>query len=253
MSNSSLVSYTNISPNKTSPRTHKIDRITIHCFVGQVDVQAGVNAFKSALKMASCNYVVAKDGKIGLVVEEKDRSWCSSNKDNDHRAITIECASDTKAPYMVTDACLNSLIKLIADVCKRNGIKKMVYISDKKVALSYQPKSDEAIFTMHCWFKNKACPGEYLISMHPYICNSVNALLSAQEPQKQPSNTFKVKITVDSLNVRNKPSVNGMIVAVAKKGVYTIVATEGNWGLLSSYKEGKNGWINISQKYCQRV
>ena len=40
MSNSSLVSYTKISPNKTSPRNHVIDTITIHVYVGQASVES---------------------------------------------------------------------------------------------------------------------------------------------------------------------------------------------------------------------
>lgn len=254
MSNSSLVVHTNISPNRTSPRNHKIDRFTIHCFVGSPSVESGCKAFAAKSKMASCNYYVASDGKIGLVCPESDRSWCSSNSANDHRAITFEVASETKAPYKVTDAAVSSLISLIVDCCQRNGINRVVWIPDKKVALSYQPKEGEAIFTVHRWFKNKECPGQYLMDKHQFICDSVNAILTAQKPILEPSTSFKVKVIVDELNVRNEPSVLGAkVTTVRKNEVYTIVEERKGWGLLKSYVSKKNGWINISDKYVKKV
>lgn len=179
MSNSSLVNYTQLSPNKTSPRNHSIDTITIHCFVGQVTVERGCEVFQSKLKKASCNYVVAKDGKIGLVVDEKDRSWCSSNSANDNRAITIEVASDTASPYAVTDAALTSLIKLCADICKRNGIKELKWKGDKSLI----GKVDQQNMTVHRWFANKSCPGDYLYNKHSYIASEVNKLLSGTKTE----------------------------------------------------------------------
>ena len=103
MSNSNLVSYTKISPNKSSPRNHAIDTITIHCVVGQCSVETLGNIFAPTSREASSNYGIGNDGRIGMYVEEKDRSWCSSNAANDNRAITIEVASDTKHPYSVNE------------------------------------------------------------------------------------------------------------------------------------------------------
>lgn len=183
MSNSSLVAYTKISPNKTSPRNHAIDTITIHCVVGQVTAERLGDIFAPTTKKASSNYGVDKDGRIGMYVEEKDRSWCSSNAANDHRAITIEVASDTTAPYAVTDAAYNSLIKLVADICKRNGIKKLLWKADKSLI----GQVDKQNMTVHRWFANKSCPGEYLYSRHADIAAKVNALLGAE--QKTPAPT----------------------------------------------------------------
>ena len=123
MSNSSLVSYTRISPNRTSPRNHAIDTITIHCMAGNLSVETCGNVFANRARKASSNYGIGTDGRIAMYCEEKDRSWCSSSAVNDHRAITIEVASDSFAPYKVTDAAYNSLIKLLVDICKRNKIK----------------------------------------------------------------------------------------------------------------------------------
>lgn len=176
MSNSSLVCYTNISPNKTSPRNHEIDTVTIHCVVGQVTVESLGNWFAKPTTQASSNYGVDKDGRIGMYVEEKDRSWCSSNRANDNRAITIEVASDTKPPYAVTDKAYSSLIKLLADICQRNpGIKKLRWANDKSLI----GQVDKQNMTVHQWFANKSCPGEYLFSRHTDIVKQVNALLQA--------------------------------------------------------------------------
>ena len=154
--NSSLVSYTKLSPNHSGQRTHSIDRITPHCVVGQLTAESICGCFTSPSREASCNYGIGKDGKIALCVEEKNRSWCSSSSANDQRAVTIECASDLNAPYAMTTAVYNSLVKLCTDICKRNGKKKLLWLGDKNKTLNYSPKSDEMVLTVHRWFANKS-------------------------------------------------------------------------------------------------
>lgn len=173
MSNSSLVSYTKISPNRSSPRNHVIDTITIHCVVGQLSVENICGCFTSSSVEASCNYAIGTDGRIGLCVEEKDRSWCSSNRDNDNRAITIECASDTTDPYAINDKVYRSLITLCADVCKRNGIKELKWKADKTLI----GQIDKQNMTVHRWFDNKSCPGDYIYNRLGQIADEVNAKL----------------------------------------------------------------------------
>lgn len=179
MSNSTLATYKKISPNRTSPRNHKIDTITIHCVVGQLSVETMGNMFADKSYGASCNYCIGSDGRIGLIVEEKDRSWCSSSRDNDHRAITIEVASDTKSPYKVNDKAYKSLINLLVDICKRNGIKKLLWEADKSLI----GKVDKQNMTVHRWFAAKECPGEYLYSKHGEIAKEVNARLTAKKEE----------------------------------------------------------------------
>lgn len=171
--NSSLVDYTNISPNKTSPRNHAIDTITIHCYVGQASVESMGSWFSKRTTKASCNYGIGADGRIALIVEEKDRSWCSSSSSNDHRAITIECACEKTAPYEVNDKVMKSLIELIADICKRNDIKELKWKGDKSLI----GQVDKQNMTVHRWFKAKDCPGEYLYNKHSYIAEEVNKKL----------------------------------------------------------------------------
>ena len=178
--NSPLVTYTNISSNKTSPRNKPIDRITIHCIVGQWTAKQGCDYFASTTRQASCNYIAGKDGSIGLCVEEKDRSWCSSSAANDHRAVTIETASDTTHPYKVTDEAFNALLDLCTDICKRNGKTKLLWFADKETTLNYTPASNEMVMTVHRWFANKACPGDYLYSRHGEIAETVTARLQGE-------------------------------------------------------------------------
>lgn len=179
MSNSSLVSYVKISPNKTSPRNHAIDTITIHCVVGQLSVESLGNVFAPADRQASSNYGIGSDGRIGMYVEEKDRSWCSSNKSNDHRAITIECASDTKHPYSINDKVYASLIKLCVDICQRNNIKELKWKADKSLI----GQSDKQNLTVHRWFSATECPGDYIYNRLGQIAKDVNAELSSSVDQ----------------------------------------------------------------------
>lgn len=180
-SNSSLVSYTNLTKNKTTNRNQPITRITPHCFVGQVSAKRGCDYFAETSREASCNYVIGFDGKIGLSVEEKDRSWCSSSSANDNRAITFEIASDTVHPYKITDAALNACIALCIDICKRYNKKKLVWIENQSQALAYSVKSDELLITVHRWFANKACPGAYIMGKISYIVETVNNELNGVE------------------------------------------------------------------------
>ena len=167
------VDYTKISPYKNSPRNHAIDTITIHCVVGQCSVEALGEQFQT--KEASSNYGIGKDGRIGMYVEEKDRSWCSSNAANDNRAITIECASDTKEPYAVNDKVYASLIKLLVDICKRNGIKKLVWSTNKNERVNHLNGCN---MTVHRDYANKSCPGTYLYERMGKIAEAVNTQLT---------------------------------------------------------------------------
>ncbi len=179
MSNSSLISYTQISPHRDSPRNHKIDTITIHCVVGQCNVEPLGELFQT--KAASSNYGIGKDGRIAMYVEEKDRSYCSSSAANDNRAITIECASDTKEPFAVNDKVYAALIDLLTDICKRNGFPKLLWKADKSLI----GQTDKQNMTVHRWFHSgKSCPGTYLYERMGQIADDVNKRLCDTENSK---------------------------------------------------------------------
>ncbi len=194
MSNSSLVNYTKISPNRTSPRNHKIDTISIHCVVGQCSVETLGSVFAPASRQASSNYGIGYDGKIGMYVEEKDRSWCTSSASNDHRAITIEVASDTYHPYKVNDKAYAALVKLLVDICKRNGIAKLVWSTDKNSRVNHLNGCN---MTVHRDYANKSCPGDYLYNLHGQIASEVNAILN---PVKNPAREEETKMRFNKIS-----------------------------------------------------
>lgn len=175
--NSSLVSFTQLSPNHSGQRTHAIDRITPHCVVGQCSVETLGRIFLPTSRQASCNYGIGEDGRVGMYVEEKNRSWCSSSNANDQRAVTIECASDTTAPYAFKDVVYQKLITLCIDICKRNGKKKLLWLGDKNKTLNYSPAADEMVLTVHRWFANKSCPGDWMYARMGDLATKVTAAL----------------------------------------------------------------------------
>lgn len=179
--NSPLATYKNLTKNYSSGRGGQSDitRITPHCIVGQWTAKQGADYFATTDRECSSNYIVGKTGDIALSVEEKNRSWCSSSRDNDNRAITIECASDANAPYAFTTACYNALVELCVDICKRYGKKKLLWFSNKTTALNYQPKSDEVVLTVHRWFANKSCPGDWMYSRMGNLAEAVTKRLGS--------------------------------------------------------------------------
>ena len=193
--NSPLVSYTEISPNKSTNRNHSIDTISIHCMAGNLSIEQCGNLFSNLSVQASSNYGIGSDGRIGLYVEEKDRSWCTSSSSNDNRAITIEVANDGGAPdWHVSDAAMTSLIKLCADICKRNNIKKLLWKGDKNLI----GQVDKQNMTVHRWFAAKACPGDYLYNKHGYIADEVNKILGKNTPVKPDKSKKPTKPTTSS-------------------------------------------------------
>lgn len=192
MSNSSLISYTKLSPNHSGQRTHSVDRITPHCVVGQLSCETICDCFPAG-RGASCNYGIGKDGRIALCVDENNRSWCSSSNVNDQRAITIECASDKTEPYAMTDAVYASLIDLCTDICKRHGKTKLLWFADKEKTLAYNPAADEMIITVHRWFANKSCPGDWLYNRLGDLAAKVTAKLGGGTASNPSGTLYRVQ------------------------------------------------------------
>lgn len=218
MSYSSLVDYVRISPNKTSPRNHAIDTITIHCMAGNLSIETCANVFAPTERQASSNYGVGSDGRIGCYVDEDDRSWCSSNRTNDMRAITIEVANDGGADtgWHVSGVAMNSLIKLVADICRRNDISKLVWSDSKDDRINHRNGCN---MTVHRDFSATACPGDYLMSQMPYIADEVNKLLGSSDGSS------------DSGVVPSDPTPNKTLDEVANEVI------RGDWGNGSERKE----------------
>lgn len=225
MSNSPLVSYTKISPNKSSPRNHKIDTVTIHCVVGQCSVETLGNVFAPASRQASSNYGIGYDGRIGMYVEEKDRSWCSSNAANDNRAITIEVASDTKEPYAVNAKAYAALIDLLVDICKRNGIKELVWSTNKADRVNHKNGCN---MTVHRDYANKSCPGTYLYERHAQIASEVNKRLGSTNIKPAPEKPSGGLYRVQTGAFKSKTNADAMLAKVKAKGFDTYMVKVGD-------------------------
>lgn len=185
MSNSSLVTYTKISPNRTNGRTHIIDTVTIHCMAGNLSIETCGSLFSRTTTKASSNYGVGSDGRIGLYVEEKDRSWATSSSINDNRAITIEVASESVHPYKITDTAYKALVNLLTDICKRNNIKKLVWSTNRNDRVNHLNGCN---MTAHRDYANKACPGDYIYNLEGQIAKEVNEKLNGKSSNTTPSN-----------------------------------------------------------------
>ncbi len=225
MSNSPLVNYTKISPNKSSPRNHKIDTVTIHCVVGQCSVETLGNVFAPASRQASSNYGIGYDGRIGMYVEEKDRSWCSSNAANDNRAITIEVASDTKEPYAVNAKAYAALIDLLVDICKRNGIKELVWSTNKADRVNHKNGCN---MTVHRDYANKSCPGTYLYERHAQIASEVNKRLGSTNIKPAPEKPSGGLYRVQTGAFKSKTNADAMLAKVKAKGFDTYMVKVGD-------------------------
>lgn len=189
---SSLASVKITSPCTDGRRCYNVERITIHCMVGQLSARRCGELFSDKSYGASSNYGIGTSGEIGGYVSEEKRSWCSSSADNDNRAITIECASDAKAPYAFNSRVWASLVALCVDICKRYGKNKLLWLGDKKTSLAYKPKDNEMIITAHRWFAAKSCPGDWMYARE--------GKLAAEVTEKLKSTGAKGKTVAESPN-----------------------------------------------------
>lgn len=224
--NSKLVNYTKLSPNHSGQRNHAIDTITPHCVVGQCSVETIGNIFAPKYAQTSSNYGIGTDGRVGMFVEEKNRSWCSSSSANDNRAITIECASDYKEPYAFNNKVYNKLIDLCVDICKRNGKTKIIWFGDKNKTLNYKPAANEMLITVHRWFANKSCPGDWLYSRLGDLALKVNAKLGSTNKQETKKKESKVSYIVQVGVYSRNENAKAMVKKLKAAGFDATIKTE---------------------------
>ena len=237
MSNSQMTEYVRLSPNFSQGRNHKIDRITPHYMGGNCTIEVCGEIFASPSRQASSNYGIDSKGRVGLYVEEKNRPWTSGSSYNDNRAVTIECANLDDGS--LTPACWNSLVRLCADICKRNGINKIIYTGD-----------DNGNLTMHKWYQDTDCPGPWLSKRFEQLAREINAMLGTVIT---PDFGGTYRCTVDSLNVRTEPSLNGEIVAQYHEGDtvnlddWYVCADGYVWGRYIGFTSGKYRYVAVGR------
>lgn len=255
MSNSKLVSYTRLSPNHSGKRTHKIDTITIHCMAGNCTVETCGQIFASSARQASSNYGVGSDGRIALYVDEANRSWCTSSNANDQRAITIEVANNGGAPdWPVSAKAYTALLDLVTDICKRNGIKRLVWSTSKSNRVNHRNGCN---MTVHRDYAAKSCPGDYLYDRHGAIAKEVNSRLgSTTSPentggsQKPASTGLKVGDVVEftgSKHFVSSTAASGLTCKPGKAKITAVAAGKAHPYHLKAVSDGDStvyGWVN---------
>ena len=275
---SSLTTYQKLSPNRTSPRTGKVRRLTPHALAGNLSVEAALNlsSFQNydPAAGASCNYVIGSDGRAGLCVPETHRAWTTSNRANDQEAITFEISNDGKGPdWHMSDAAINAWLDLAVDIAIFYGYKKVAYYGNKDI----NGAPDEMIITLHRWWANKACPGDYFIRQLPWLVKEINKRLNdgpaekfigegtkaqvepapvsptpptePESPVAAPDSSYTITLKVTALNVRKGPGTSFPVVTclINDKNTYTIVEESNGpgadkWGRLKSGL----GWVALN-------
>lgn len=168
MSNSSLVNKRIITSHSSSRMGSKITTIIIHHMAGNLSIEQCGQVFRT--RQASTHYGIGSDGRIGQYVDEAYRAWSVANKWGDAKAVTMELANDGGAStnWHVSDRAIEACINLCVDICRRNGITKLVFTGNLNGNLQ-----------MHRYYMATACPGPYLASKFSYIANEVNKRLGA--------------------------------------------------------------------------
>lgn len=272
---SSLTSFTKLSPNCTKPRTEKISRLTPHCVAGNLTIESilGLSRFVNSdpVNGASCNYAIGSDGRKGLGVEEKNRSWCTSSRTNDMQAITFEIANDGEGPdWHMSEKAINGWLDLAVDIAKFYNFKQVAYrikpndIANDEVEdwIDTWSPPNTMIITLHNWFKNKACPGPYFTRQLPWLTNEINRRLSGVTPEKfvgenstpiltptsiKTFQPYTITINVPAVNIRKGPGTNHSIVKTLfnDKNVYTVTEEANGTGANKWCKlKSGIGWIS---------
>jgi hypothetical protein len=215
--------------------------ITPHCVVGQCSVETLGNIFLPTSRQASSNYGIGVDGRVGMYVEEKNRSWCSSSNANDQRAVTIECASDNTEPYAFKDVVYQRLIELCTDICRRNGKTKLLWLGDKAKTLNYTPKSDEMVLTVHRWFANKSCPGNWMYARMGDLASKVTAALGGDVKPADPVKPTPVGIKAgDLVTITGSTYYNGKAIpGWVKKLRWYVVEVSGDRTVINKDESGR--------------
>lgn len=230
MANSPLAKekYLAYSGNYTKGRSKKITEICIHHMAGVLTAKQCGAIFQRKGRKGSSNYGIGKNGEIAVYVNESDTAWCNSNWESNCRSVSIETSnSKNGGDWLVSDKVLNSLIKLVADIAKRNNMGKLV--KGKNV-------------TWHSMYVATNCPGKYLMSKFDYIVAEANKINGIGTSTSKPTTTTSSKkgtLTVNpgTWNVRKGAGTNYAVVKVVKGGTKL------------NYYGASNSWYKVDGGY----
>lgn len=215
------------SGNYTPGRQKKIRCITIHHMAGKLTARQCGAIFQTVGRRGSSHYGIGYNGEIAWYVDENDTAWTNSNWDSNCESITIETANDENGGnWHVSEASINSLIRLVADIAKRNNLGTLV-------------KGQNV--TWHSMFANTNCPGPYLMSQFDRIIAEANRINQGGTPTPAPSGNYKVG---------DKVKINGVYVSSTSTEKLTPAVTEGKITRIVDARnpyllnDGNIGWVN---------
>lgn len=231
MSENSLVVYTCLTNHMSRGRQgRKIDKIFIHHMAGDLTLETCGNVFLR--NEASAHYGIDSWGKVGQYVREENTAWHCGNWAYNLRSIGIELADCGGAPdWEVSELAIESCIRLIADICRRNGIPKINYTGDLSGNLC-----------MHCWTMSTVCPGPFLKTKFQYIADRVNHILASEPRRYKAVKDMPVRL----LSYSSAPKVT----TVPKGSVHTALKTKtkGDAVWIKVKHKGISGWTCASYK-----
>lgn len=240
-----ISAYTGNYTRNRAAQGGKIREITIHHCAGKISIEQLGSLWQRRGRNGSSHYGVSGEN-IGQYVAEKDVAWTNSNWAANCRAVTIEVSNSGGAPnWPVSEASLETLTRLVADIAKRNGLGTLVKGKN---------------LTWHSMYSATACPGPYLLGKLQAVCDGANRINAGCQTGSQSAmgalgaavTPYTVRVTQRGLSIRTGPGTNFGARGTVAPGVYTIVAESSGAGaaLWGRLKSGA-GWIALDG--CKRV
>lgn len=150
-----------------------IVKITVHHMAGVLSAERCGQIFQTPGRGGSAHYGVGFGGEIACYVEEENTAWADSNWNSNIHSVTIETSNSANGgDWPVSDASYESLIKLVADIAKRNGLGTLV------------PGQN---LTWHSMYAATSCPGDYLRARMDDIAARANAINASPAPSPAPT------------------------------------------------------------------
>ena len=137
----------------------------------------------------------------------------------------------------------NRLVELCIDICRRNGKTKLLWLGDKTKTLNYTPASDEMVLTVHRWFANKSCPGNWMYARMGDLASQVTAALGGSTetatPIEQEESTATIKVG-DLVTITGSTYYNGKTIpGWVKKLRWYVVEVSGDRAVVNKDESGK--------------
>lgn len=191
--------------------------ITIHHMAGVLSAEQCGAIFARPGRNGSSHYGIGVNGEVGQYVDEANTAWTNSNWASNCRSVTIETSNcDTGGEWPVSDASYNTLIKLVADIAKRNNLGTLVAGDN---------------LTWHSMFAPTTCPGDFLRARVEEIARKANEINGGSPaPTPTPTGDFKVG---DNVLPINYVDYNGTPL-MKTRDYYTISQINGDRAVLTS-------------------